>query len=92
MPLDDKRLNENNFGGYFMYLVPLMPFGQMQYTRPDSAQMFNTIVKFDFTPSEDLAKAIVTSLQHSNLFENVYFTYGGDREPDLLVKGNILST
>lgn len=92
LPLDDKRLNVNNFGGYFMYLIPLMPFGQIQYTRPDSARMFNTIAQFEFNPSEDLAKAIVTSLRRSNLFENVYFTYGGDLGPDLLVKGSMLST
>lgn len=92
IPLDDKRLNVNNFGGYFLYLIPLMPFGSAQYTRPDSARMFNTISEFDFNPSEDLAKAIVTSLRRSNLFENVYFTYGGESEPDLLMKGNIIST
>ncbi len=92
LPLDDKRLNVNNFGGYFLYLVPLMPFGSAQYTRPDSARMFNTIAEFDFNPPEDLAKAIVTSLRRSNLFENVYFTYGGESEPDLLMKGNIVST
>lgn len=54
--------------------------------------MFNTIAEFDFTPSEDLAKAIATSLRRSNLFENVYFTYGGELESDLLIKGSILST
>ncbi|MCG2713434.1 MAG: hypothetical protein L6308_01120 [Candidatus Omnitrophica bacterium] len=92
LPLDDKRLNENNFGGYFLYLIPLMPFGSAQYTRPDSATMFNTISKFDFNVSEDLAKAIVTSLRKANLFENVYFSYGGDLQSDLLIKGSILST
>ena len=92
LPLDDKRLNENNSGGYFLYLIPLMPFGSAQYTRPESAAMFLTIGKFDFNPSEDLAKAIVTSLRRANLFKNVYFTYGGDLKPDFLIKGNIIST
>lgn len=92
LPLDDKRLNVNNFGGYFLYLIPLMPFGHVQYTRPDSARMFNTIAQFEFNPTEDLAKAIATSLRRANLFENAYFTYGGDSGPDLLVKGSILST
>lgn len=92
LPLDDKRANINSFGGYFLYLIPLIPFGQAQYTRPDSARMFNTIAQFEFNPPEDLAKAIATSLRRSNLFENVYFTYGGDLSPDLLIKGSILST
>lgn len=91
LPLEDKRANRNNAGGYFLYLIPLMPFGQAQYTRPDSARMFNTIAEFEFNPSEDLAKAVVTSLRRSNIFENVFFTYGG-QETDLLIKGNILST
>jgi len=92
LPLEDKRLNMNNAGGYFLYLIPLMPYGQAQYTRPDSANMFVTVTKYEFTPSEDLAKAIVTSLRRSNLFKNVFFTYGGDTSPDLLIKGSILST
>src|SRR5208283_3383199 len=50
LPLDDKRLNQNNSGGYWLYLIPLMPFGQAQYTRPDSADMFTTITKFEFSP------------------------------------------
>lgn len=92
LPLDDKRGNINNFGGYFLYLIPLMPFGQVQYTRPDSARMFNTISEFDFNVSEDLAKAVVTSLRKANLFENIYFSYGGDAQSDLLIKGSVLST
>ena len=91
LPLEDERSNVNNFGGSLMYLIPLMPFGEWQYNRPDSAKTYLTIAEFDFAPSEDLAKAIATSLRRSNLFENVYFSYGpGDS--DLLVTGTIVST
>ncbi|MFH1772276.1 MAG: hypothetical protein ABH872_05620 [Candidatus Omnitrophota bacterium] len=91
LPLEDERGNTNNSGGYFLYLVPLMPFGEAHYNRPESAKPFNTISEFDFSPAEDLAKAIATSLRNSNLFENVYFSYGpGDS--DLLITGSMKST
>lgn len=91
LPLEDERGNVNSPGGYFLYLVPLMPFGEAHYNRPDSARPFNTISEFNFSPSEDLAKAIATSMRQSNLFENVYFSYGPG-ESDLLLTGSMHST
>ena len=90
LPLEDERNNVNS-SGYLLYLIPLVPFGEANYNRPDSAKSFLTIAEFDFSPSEDLAKAIAASLRRSKLFENVYFSYGpGDS--DLLVTGTMLST
>ena len=31
----------------------------------------------------------MTSLKRANLFKNVFFTYGGDTSPDLLITGSI---
>lgn len=91
LPFEDERGDVNNSGGYMLYLIPLMPFGRAHYNRPEAAESFNTISRFDFSPSEDLAKAIATSLRKANIFGNVYFSYGGDKS-DFLVTGNILST
>ncbi|MCK5595677.1 hypothetical protein KAI19_05810, partial [bacterium] len=57
VPFEDMRGDKNQYGTYFLYLIPLMPFGYMEYERPDAARMFNTIAEFDFDMSEDLAKA-----------------------------------
>ncbi len=93
VPFDEMRGDENQAGSYFLYLIPLMPFGWGEYERPDAATMFNTVREFDFDPSEDLAKAAAYSFRKSNLFEDAFFTYGGDKDKaDFLFKGEIIST
>ncbi len=92
-PFEELRGDKNQSGTYWLYLIPLMPFGWGEYERPDAARMFNTIREFDFDPSEDLAKAAAYSLRKSNLFEDAFFTFGGDKEKaDFLFEGEILST
>ena len=55
--------------------------------------MFMSVNEFQFNPSEDLAKAAVTSLRQSGLFKDAYFTYGGEKaNADLLFSGQIQST
>jgi len=49
-----------------------MPFGYSGYERPDAARIFNTIARFDFDPSEDLAKADAYSLRESGLFKDAF--------------------
>jgi len=93
LPFEDNREDRNNSGGYWLYLIPLMPFGHAQYDRPDGARMFNTISEFNFNVQEDLAKAAATSLRRSGLFKDVYFTYGGDKkDADFVLTGSIEST
>lgn len=92
-PFDDCRNAENSIGTLFLYLIPLMPFGWVEYDRPDAARMFVSIDEFEFTPSEDLAKAAALSLRRSHLFKDAYFTFGGEKEKaDLILTGEIQST
>ena len=93
VPFEEMRGDKNSSGTYFLYMIPLMPFGWGRYERPDAARMFNTVAEFQFNPSEDLAKAAAYSLRKSNLFKDAFFTYGGDKEnADLLLEGEIIST
>lgn len=93
VPFEDMRGDKNQYGTYFLYLIPLMPFGYAEYERPDAARMFNTIAEFDFDMSEDLAKAAAYSLRKSGLFVDVFFTFGGDKEKaQLLLEGEVFST
>ena len=57
-----------------------MPFGWVDYNRPDAARTFLTVNEFAFTPSEDLPKAAALSLRRSNLFSDAYFTFGGEKD------------
>jgi len=92
-PFEEMRGSKNQTGTYFLYLIPLMPYGWGEYERPDAARMFNTIQEFNFTPSEDLAKAAAYSLRRSNLFEDAFFSFGGDKEKaQWILEGEILST
>jgi len=69
-----------------------MPFGWGEYERPDADRMFNWIAEFDFDASEDLAKAAAYSLRKSRLFEDAFFTFGGDKEnADYLLEGEMIS-
>ena len=79
LPFDDYRSDENS-NMFLMYLIPLMPFGWGNYERPDAASMFLSIETYDITPSEDLAKATAVSFRHSNLFKDVFFTMGGEKD------------
>jgi len=93
IPFEEMRGDKNLASTYFLYLIPLMPFGFGDYERPDAARMFNTINEFDFDMSEDLAKAAAYSLRRSGLFKDAFFTFGGDKErAQLLLEGEVLST
>ena len=87
------RTDKNQSGTMFFYLVPLMPFGWIDYDRPDGARMFMTIAEFDCDASEDLAKAAAFSLRKSGLFQDAFFTFGGDKEKaDYLLEAELFSS
>jgi len=93
IPFDDCRNDDNQMGTIFLQYVPLMPFGYVDYDRPDAARWFVSIDRFEFSPSEDLAKAAAVSLRRSNLFEDAFFTFGGEKaNADLVLEGKIIST
>ncbi len=93
VPFEDMRTDKNQSGTMFFYLVPLMPFGWIDYDRPDGARMFMTIAEFDCDASEDLAKAAAFSLRKSGLFQDAFFTFGGDKEKaDYLLEAELFSS
>ncbi len=93
VPFEEKRSDYNSYSAFFLYLIPLVPYGTITYERPDTARMFNTVMEFEFNVMEDLAKAVATSLRRSGLFEDVFFTYGGEKSnADLIITGDVLST
>lgn len=93
IPFEDMRGDKNLMSTCFLYLIPLMPFGWVEYERPDAAREFISIAEFDFNMSEDLAKAAAYSLRKSGLFSDAFFTFGGDKEKaQLLLEGEVFST
>ena len=93
LPFDDYRNAENTAGTSALCYIPLVPFGWVEYNRPDAARMFITTGEFEFTPSEDLPKAAALSLRQSGLFKDAFFTYGGEKgNAEFTLSGEIKST
>lgn len=89
LPFEELRVDEN-ISKFWLYAIPLSPFGYAKYQRPEAARGFVTISEFQFDASEDLAKSAAYSLRKSNLFSDAFFSYGGDKEnADLILEGNI---
>lgn len=92
IPFDDYRNSENTSGSVGFAYLPLMPFGWVEYNRPDAARMFITIQQYEFTPAEDFPKAAALSLRKSGLFKDAYFSFGNDDKADYVLCGEIKST
>ena len=92
LPFEDLRSYENK-NSVLLYLIPLMPYGFMNYDRLDAANGFLTHSSYNFRPTEDLAKALVSELKNNKLFSEIFFTYR-DNEPnvDLYITGEITNT
>ncbi|MGN0860823.1 MAG: hypothetical protein ACI4P3_02880, partial [Candidatus Spyradosoma sp.] len=91
VPFDDFR-DERNSNKAMMYLIPLWPFGYIDYERVDAAAGYLTLGQYICTPSEDLPKATATSLRRSGLFSDAFFTMGGEKDrADLILTGEIFS-
>lgn len=91
LPFDDLRQNENN-NKFFIYMIPLVPFGWGDYTVPEGAVMHaNSGLWVNYKPTEDFPKALAQELNNRRIFQEAYFDYKrGDG--DIIVKGEILST
>lgn len=92
LPFRERRPNDNT-NLTWIYLVPVVPFGWMDYDRPELASSFMTVSAYTADPTEDFPQALVKSLKEANLFQEVFFTYGSDLEKaDLLMAGEVVST
>jgi hypothetical protein len=89
---DDQRTQENT-NAVLLYLIPIVPYGSLNYDRPDAANGFLFHAAYNFRPSEDFAKALVSELNQNNYFSEVFFTERPN-EPniDLIVTGQIKET
>src|SRR5712671_3091636 len=61
LPFREARPVTNRSATFLMYLVPLMPYGWVNYERPEAARTFNTIAKYELQLDEDLDKAATRS-------------------------------
>ncbi len=93
VPVSEGRKIGNNFSESFRYLIPLTFKASFTYYRPESANAYNTIENFEFTPNIDITKAVHATLEHSNLFQTVRYAHSyNENDYDYVLEGQILST
>ena len=90
LPFEDRRPKENsNF--IFIYLIPLVPFGWMDYETPEGPQMHVNSGLWQFRPADDFARAVAQEIDNARIFRE---TFVGNRasEADYVLLGEITST
>jgi hypothetical protein len=91
MPFADERANVNRNRLAF-YLIPLFPFGWVDYEVPEGEPMhiFSGLWT-NYNPKEDYAKALAQELENARLFNEAYFGYTREGS-DLVIRGNLENT
>lgn len=82
-PLRDTRNNENSLSGYFISMLPLIPYGTSIVNIPD--------MRMNAKPVEDFSKAVAEEIENASIFKSTSFSFsktGGD----LYLVGTLKST
>ncbi len=66
-PLRDARNNENSLGGYFLSMIPLVPYGKSTINVPD--------IKMNSKPTEEFSKAIAEEIDNATIFKSSSFSF-----------------
>jgi len=92
-PFQDFRGKANDISPAYLYLIPLCPFGYIEYERPEHGEWFPSVDGFQFEPSAELARAAAVSLKHSGLFRQV--SRADEKTAvaaDYILRGGVIST
>jgi len=89
MPFEDDRPLENSNAGFYVAMIPLVPYGTAVFNRPEAASVYS----YGFEMPDDLARAAEDSLRRSGMVRRSFFTYGSDLdEADYVLRGVTNST
>ena len=90
LPFEDRRPKENS-NLIFIYLIPLVPFGWMDFETPEGPQMHINSGLWQFRPADDFARAVAQEVDNTRIFRE---TFVGNRasEADYVLLGEITST
>jgi len=92
LPLEDLRGNVKK-DEYWKVTIPLIPYGDRKYERPETAENPEEIDVIRFDPPNDFAKAIASELSQAGVFSSVKFVPDEKQEvADLVLRGNIKAT
>jgi hypothetical protein len=92
LPLEDLRGNAKK-DEYWKAAIPLMPYGERLYERPETAENPEEVDVIRFDPPNDFAKAIAAELNQAGVFSSVKFAQDEKQETtDLVLRGSIRAT
>ncbi len=92
LPFDDLRGDENH-NRIGLSLIPLFPFGWVNYSAPEGAQIHVTSgLWINYKPTEDFPKALAQELTSTGRYKDAYFNFRTDPAADYVIKGQIINT
>ena len=92
LPLEDLRGNGVK-EEYWKVAIPLVPYGDTQYQRPETAENPEEVDVVRFDPPNDFAHSIAAELNQAQIFSSVNFAKDEGQQPaDLAFRGRLRST
>lgn len=92
LPLEDLRGNAVK-EEYWKATIPLVPYGETRYQRPESAEKPEEVDVVIFDPPKDFAQSIAAELHQAKIFSSVNFAQEENAQPaELAFRGRLRST
>lgn len=92
LPLEDLRGNGVK-EEYWKVTIPLIPYGDTQYQRPETAEKPEKVDVVMFDPPNDFAQSIAAEFNQAQIFSSVNFAKDEGQQPaDLAFRGRLRST
>jgi hypothetical protein len=73
LPFEEARSDKNEASGFFLYLIPLVPYGAGSYERPDAARMFMSISEFTFNDGMGTVSACASGFGKEVTQEGLFY-------------------
>ncbi len=92
LPLEDLRGNAVK-EEYWMAAIPLVPYGDTRYERPEIAENPEKVDVVNFDPPNDFARAIADELNQAGIYSSVIFAQDDrQHQADVAFRGRLHST
>ena len=92
-PLKDERGTTNETSSYWPVALPMVPYAERTFERPESLQDPEHVDTIEFDPPRDLSKAIASELNQAGIFSSVTYTEQPDpSNADFVLEGTLGST
>jgi len=92
LPLEDLRGNAKK-DEYWKVAIPLIPYGDRKYERPETAENPEEVDVIQFDPPNDFAQSIAAEINQAGIFSSVKFAKDEGQQPaDLAFRGRLRST